>query len=352
MVFTYYLYKYPYKLLWAMCNGSTQDKYQFYCGDYLDHLIFKEVQKYLKPIPIRAKDLMVQNILKTKEITSSTKLSFPQAVFMCRHETFRYPEEKILKFGFRHGPYHFKRITNKNNYSPFTLYFVSSEAEVSLMRELGIHNTFAAGNPNLDPCFNGEITSQDLQKISDALGFSNGKKNLLFSATWDQSGMSGISQWYDKLAQFKEDYNIMVTVHPWTSEKYKERLRQEKGICFIESPDNLPYIMLSDVVIGDTSSLMGIACALDKSLISFRTLKTKRSLVEIEDLLDRISWRIKSTIELSETIKTAIQYKHEKDQARAEANVLMFDKLDGKAGERAARKILEYLPDLDTGLFN
>jgi CDP-glycerol glycerophosphotransferase (TagB/SpsB family) len=158
--------------------------------------------------------------------------------------------------------------------------------------------------------------------------------------------MSAIDAWIHRLDEIAENYNVMVTVHPWTSDHYKRQLTHNQNIHFISHPDILPYLMLADCVIGDTSSILAEACALDKSILTFKTGQAKRSLSEIEQLIKRISFQIDLKDDIEKSLDYAVRNPFELQSQRKTANEIMFDTLDGKAGERAAKIILEYLPEL------
>ncbi len=121
MVLSYYLYKLPYQLLWTVSDIIRKNKeIIFYSEEYLDVIIFQQIQKYLKDLPVYTKNREIQNLLKLYHIESKRIPSFPKAVFMCRHACHKFPDKRILKFGFRHGAYHFKKLTNSKNYNAFT----------------------------------------------------------------------------------------------------------------------------------------------------------------------------------------------------------------------------------------
>ncbi len=182
--------------------------------------------------------------------------------------------------------------------------------------------------------------------LHQALNFNENKKTITFTATWDASGMSAIDSWIYRLNELSEQYNVLVTVHPWTSEKYKELLRNNRSIHYLNNPDTLKYLMLSDCVIGDTSSILAEACALNKSIVTIKSKTAKRSLKEIDQLIKDISFQIDPQEDLMKTIGYAVNHSSEKQNQRDKANILMFDKLDGQAGQRAVKVISDYLPEL------
>ena len=110
----------------------------------------------------------------------------------------------------------------------------------------------------------------------------------------------------------------------------------------------VPYIMISDVCIGDTSSILAECSALKKSIITFALPDGKRTVQKTMKIIKSISYRIDNIDELDTTIAYAIKHPNEKDQAMDVANKIMFDELDGLAGKRAADIILTYLQSLDS----
>ncbi len=347
MVLSYYLLKFPYKLFWFLNNSLLKNQTSvFYCSDMLDVVIFNQIQKHLNVIPVLAKNNKVAKILESNSIVSKVYPSFPKAVFMCRHACFKFPENKILKFGFRHGAYHFKKFSNPQNYNAFTKFFVTSPYEVELAKEIGIHTCVSIGYPKLDPAFDGTYNNAFLESLKHSLKLNKELPCIIFTATWDKSGMSAIDKWIYDLSLLTKIYNVLVTVHPWTSKKFIEILENSPNIHFIKSADIVPYLMIADCIIGDTSSIIAEACALDKAIITFTVPNAKRSLKEIEDLINNISWKVSNFQELVQLLPYVIQNFQEKAIQRNKANQIMFHALDGKAGLRAANIITSFLPEL------
>ena len=349
MVFSYYLSKYPYKLIWNLLKlmGKTE-KVVFYCGNEIDIKIFEPIQKYLPSMPIVVKNKKIKKHLKTLGIESKCLPCFPEMVITCRQAAYRFPEEKILKFGFRHGPYHFKPFANITGYNMNTEFFMTSSQEVKEAIEAGITCATAVGYPKIDYAFDGTYDEKYLQILKDKIGISSQKKTVLFTATWDKSGVSGIAKWYDKLSEFTLQYNVLVTVHPSTSEHYIEKIKSTSNVYFIEDKNAVPYIMLSDVCIGDTSSILAECSALKKPIITFALPDGKRTVQKTMDIIKSISYRINNLDELNPAITYALTHPHQKDKQMDVANKIMFDELDGLAGKRAADIILNYLQTLDS----
>lgn len=346
MPLTYYIYKYPYKLVWQILkNFRRKPKVVFYCADPMDYIVFQPVQKYLPPLPIVVKNIKTARYLKKRNISYQKMPNFPDAVIMCRHAAHKFPEEKIIKVGMRHGAYHFKRFTNPKNYNAFNLYLLTSLEELKFAESIGVTSAKAVGFPKLDPAFDGTYSNDYLNNLKKKMKLDENKRIVIFTATWDKSGMSAIHKWYDKLDKLSQTYNILVSVHPWTSQKYISKIKLYSSVYFIEDPDVVPYLMISDVLVGDTSSIIAEFCALDKPIITFRTPEGRRSIPEIREMIKSISIQIDNFNEIYEAIERYLKNPNEKSAQREHANKIMFTSLDGKAGKRAAREIEKLLKE-------
>lgn len=347
MVFSYYIIKYPYTLIWKIKKalGKT-DPVVLYCANTLDYQIFLPIQKHLKTLPVVAKDKKAQQELREIGVNASRLPCFPDGVIMCRQAAFRFPASEITKIGVSHGAYNFKPFASAESHNLLDRYFMTSSTDVKNAKKAGIRSAFAVGYPKLDPAFDGTYNKQYLNKLAKKIKLSPNKKNILFTATWDKSGQSAIQQWSDKLDQFTADYNVMVTVHPWTSEQYISAIEKTPGVIFIRHYDVIAYIMLADVCIGDTSSILGECCALDKPIISFKVPEGKRTVPHVYEMIRDFSIQINTFSELDNAIKECLLHPEAKAAQRAEANRIMFDKLDGRAGQRAAEEIINFFPQL------
>jgi CDP-glycerol glycerophosphotransferase (TagB/SpsB family) len=340
MVLSAYFTKYPYNLLWH--KAEKQDKLiplVFYCGDPVDHYAFNPVNKYLSGVVYTTDKLSVKKFLKDKGIPFLNFPIYPKAVIMARHSAYKFPCKDIVRIGMRHGAFHFKKMTAADNYNVFDSYLMTSASDVISGKKLGINKGKAVGFPKLDPAFNGNLDDAYMLKFAKTLNLNPDKPVVLFTATYDSSGMSAIERWYDKLPQLTDKYNIMVTLHPWVKDSFRQMIRKTPSVLYIDDYDILPYIKLSDVVVGDTSSILAECCALDKPIITFKIHNAPRTLEKINDLIKFISYNVSSFSGLAKMIDYALANREEYAQFRAEANVIFFDVLDGKAGERAAAEI-------------
>lgn len=345
MVFSYYLRKYPYSLIYGLLKLLRAPRETvFYCRELQDWDAFEPVQKHLKPITVVTNKAHVRKHLKNLNIKTKGMLCFPKAVIMARHSCYKFPSDDIIKIGMRHGPYHFKKMTRAENYNQFDRYLMTSKDDVAEGVKTGISCAVAVGYPKLDPALNHDYGSEYLKQLRGFAGMKADRPTLLFSATWLGSGMSALLYWYDRLNLLTDKFNVLVTLHPWIGEEYRAKVKQ-RGAYLIET-NHIPFIYLADLVIGDTSSLLAEACALDKPIITWQTGTARRSLEKIDKILRDISLRISNWDELEPAIERLLHEPELLRKARAEAIQLMFDELDGRAGERAASEIIKLLPEL------
>ncbi len=332
----------PYRLLWRIFRrlGRTCGTV-VYCAEPMDYIVLKPVLKHLPPLTFVAKNRRTQSALKSMGVSARRWPVFPRSVIMCRHAAGLFPEPLILKIGFRHGAYHFKAYTRPGRYNAFALYFVTSRREEEDARAAGIRTARAGGFPKLDPAFDGSMTPAFLDGIRKKAGADPRKRTVLFTATYDRSGMSAIGRWIGHLDRLSGSYNAWVTVHPWISRKYAQRLKAIPGVFFIEDYDILPYIVACDVMVGDTSSILAEGCALDKPMVTFRLPAARRTPDDVVRMIERFSLRIQSAEELDGAIERCLEDPSAMRVARWEAARIYFDDLDGKAGLRCAKKILE-----------
>lgn len=318
-----------------------------YCAEPLDYLIFESVQPYLTYIPVAGKR-KTRLYLKKRGIKCKRMPCFPKAVIMFRHAAHKFPERRIMKIGFRHGAYNFKKYTHADNYNEFTLFLTTSQSDVEIAESLGCRTVYSIGAPKIDPLFNGKYNSDTLIPYKEKANIDSSKKTILLTTTYNASGMSAINKWINKLDYLNRRYNVLVTVHPWADRAKKNRLQKESCIYFIEDINTLPYLAIADVMVGDYSSIMGEFCALDKPIITFKVTPGKRAITEILELISSISIQVNTFDEMVTAIDRSLNDPDELSKARQEANKIMFDALDGKAGERAAEQIIKYLPELKT----
>jgi len=350
MVFSYYVTKPFYAILWHIIKLFRRyPKHILYCDAAFDATLFQNVAPYLAPVSIVAKNKVIKEQLVKQGYHNVTTLpTFPDTVIMFRNMAWRFPCKEIVKIGFAHGAYSFKRHSKASYYNLFDLFFMTSSHDIERVRRLGVTTDLAVAYPKIDPVFNGTISAEHLGQLSQKLGtcYNKGKKTLLFSATWDGSSMSAIHKWYDKISKLSGKYNLLVTLHSWMSQKYVSAIKASKDVFFIEEDVFYDYIKLADVCISDTSSVIAEFCLLDKPIITFTVPFTSRTLPDVMELIQKVSLQIDSFEEIETAVETLLQNPQEYNEARREVVRIMFDNPDGQAGKRAAEKIIALVPSL------
>ena len=129
-------------------------------------------------------------------------------------------------------------------------------------------------------------------------------------------------------------------------ETYKEQLRRDTRIHFIEDFQILRHIMLADVCIGDTNSLLAEFCMLDKPIITFRVQSTPRTMPDITALIENISERIDTFDEVGPAVERVLAGPEQLAGKRREAVRTTLGQPDGKAGLRAAKYMVGIVPEL------
>lgn len=338
MVLSYYLLKPFYSLAWRGLNlFRRRQETVFYCHTPVDMENWLPVQKYLRPIRVVTDKTNTYKSLIDKGIKVSKMPAFPKAVIMCRVAPHKFPSNKVLKIGMAHGAYHFKRMTSAKNYEPFSLYLFTSKRDLDNAKKNGVKSGKVGGFPKLDPYL--PVNHTDAQEITDR------KVRILFTATFDKSGMSAIHLWLEHLPELAEKFEIYVSVHPWTSQVYIDKLKAMPQVHYIQGSP-LPYIQKADLCVVDTSSIIAECIALGKPLVSWILPSAPRSVPEIDEILEKISIRISDFTDLLPALERVIAEPRIFSKERAWANTIFLDRLDGKAGLRSAQTITKLLPEL------
>jgi hypothetical protein len=342
-----YLLAVPYKLAWHAADrfGRTR-AVVFYCTDPLDHIMFAPIQKHLPPIPLVAANGKTARYLRDRGIPYSWMPVFPKAVVMCRHKPYKFPVRRIVKIGLNHGLYQFKRWTSTRYFTGFRRFLMSSETQVAQARARGITNAVAVGYPKIDPMLDGTYGPAFQQELRQRLGLDSSRPTIMFSATWNVSGLSALDRWVDRVHELAPDYNLLLTTHTWTDPRLVAKLRAISGAHYIDDFDVVPYLTIAELLVGDTSSLIGEFCALDRPMITFRVAQGPRANPEITEMLSEISDQVDSFDELPGAIRTALGAPRARSAQRRAAMERMITYADGAAGARAAAVIREELGTL------
>jgi len=340
-----YLFYFPYKIIWHALNLFRKPReVVFYCEDALDFAMFQPIKKHLSfPITYVAYGNKAAGFFRRQTLPFKNYPVFPAAVIMARHAAFRFPVKQILKIGFDHGLYQFKRWTSAKYYNRFNVYLVSSPRQSQQAAERGITTTCAVGYPKLDKAFDGSFTLSYLQRLAAELGLNPEKKTIIFTSTWDVGGLSALDKWINKVGQLAEKYNVLLSVHTWTDPQKIAKLKALPKTFFLDRQDITDYLLLCDYFVGDYNSLIGEFCALDKPVITFRVPHSSRAVDEVRRLIADLSVQVDNFEEIEAAIAKYEKNPQFKKAQRRRANQTFYLALDGQAGKRAAQIIEETL---------
>lgn len=351
MVGTYYLNLIPYRIAWHIYKLLHKRELNIvHVESDFDYFLFRNIAKYLSSLEIAVTDRkligQIKQIAPKSTIFHVYPFCYPDSVVMFRNAAWKYPVRRIIKIGLEHGAYNFKRFPKPYYYNLFDLYMMTSFQDVDRLQSLGVTTVKSVGYPKSDSLFDGSYTQSMLNSLRTKLGLNPNKSTVLFSATWDGSGMSAIAKWYNRLDSLVSKYNILVTLHPRMSERYYKFLQQVIGIHFINDMDVYPYLLIADVCIGDTNSLIAEFCIVNKPIITFSIESTVRTMDDVIGLITDISIRIDSFDQVEPAIEQAIRTAQETASTRQNVIRTFINPLDGKAGWRAAQEIIRLIPKL------
>jgi CDP-glycerol glycerophosphotransferase (TagB/SpsB family) len=344
MVISGYLIKIPYWLIWQMCRLTGQLKQLVFYVDMMhDYYIIENILPHLKfDYCIATRNHKLARLLRQKNLPVHTWPVFPRVLIMARHSFHRFPIKSIKKIGLRHGPYQFKKMISASKYNAFDLYLFTSDSEVATVREKGIICGVAGGYPRLDSFFKPETITL-CQKLRSSADFDENKKSILFTATWDNSGLSAIDLWVREIGKLTSRYNVMVSLHPMMGNDRVKHIQSTKGII-VANAGSLPACMLlADFLVGDTSSVIAEFCALDKPIITFEVPESGRLTPEIRRMIREISLQISNMDQLEKTIERYLNQPELKKPERQRWNKIFFDDVNVSHGEKAAEIINTFI---------
>lgn len=344
MIISGYLIKLPYLVAWYIANAlKKKNSVSFYVGSLHDYYLIENVLPHIKtPYQLVAKNFKVAKILRDKGLSTSVWPAFPNILIMPRHSFHKFPLKIIRKVGMRHGPYHFKKMINASKYNAFDLFLFTSEHEVAQAEQKGIYCGVPGGYPRLD-AFKDQKTINKSQSIKNQSAFDNDKVTLLFTATWDRSGLSAVHKWVDQINELKEKYNVFVSLHPMMSKKYYKKIAEIKEIHLVSSYNLPAYMLASDFLVSDTSSVIAEYCTLNKGVITFKLNAKGRLTNEISEMISDISFQIDDVRELDRAVKHYSDNPDFKKINREKWSRVFFDDISISHGEKAAQYINSFI---------
>lgn len=156
------------------------------------------------------------------------------------------------------------------------------------------------GWPKID-IYGKELHKYDAEK-DDLLNKYNAKKIVLYAPTFSPSLTSGsfLIQEFKQLSQNKE-YLILIKFHDLMSveliQNYKQLAAENKNIIFEEERNIIKFLLMADIMISDTSSVVYEFLLLDKPVITFKSSSKDIKWDNSEDY-NNLSEKIKSNLEI------------------------------------------------------
>jgi len=317
--------------------GAVRHTY-FYCAEVQDYEIIKPLLPKLAGLKIVGKNAEVVAYLRARGIQVESWPVFPKKLIMARHGFYKFPVRAITKIGLRHGPFHFKKLITAKLYNLFDCFVFTSSAELAIAQKHGIKVGVNGGYPKLDTYSDPSFISQ-----CDALKQSCDEKPIVvFSATYEASGLSAIDKWYKHIDSLCPHYTIAVTLHPFTHSRYRKQLQQKN--IFIIAPDQLyHWLYIADALVSDTSSVIAEFLPLVKPVITFTVPVAKRLTPQIDQLIQDVSYRIESFSQLPTALGIVLAQKKYKVKQIQKAISFLFDDCSSSHVQRCYKAIRPFL---------
>lgn len=344
MVVSGLLIKWPYWIAWQVSRlfGRLQGVV-FYMESEHDYRILEYILPHIKgPFVLVARNRTLADKLKEIGVSAKVWPAFPSLLIMTRHAFHRFPIKDIRKIGMMHGPYYFKRMISPKKYNMFDLFLFTSEYTLNHAVANGVENGVIGGYSRIDAFKDPKTKKRSLQ-LKNKSFFSAHKKTLLFSATWDKSGQSAIDRWVDYLPVLTDPYNIVVSLHPMMSQSYVAKLKNTQGIKLVGQQDLYAAMMMADILVCDTSSIIAEFCVLDKPIITFKVKTDHRLTQEIQSMISDISLQITTIDELDGAVQEYLDNLVLKKESRQKWVSIMYDDLSISHGEKAAALINDFI---------
>lgn len=238
-----------------------------------------------------------------------------------------------------------------------TVRFVEGPYRTKRLKELYPGQVFIdTGYAKLDPAVSGHMKGI---KPSD-YGLDDSKKTLLYAPTFYPSSIECFSK---KFAEEFTEYNIILKPHYFSlvSDKYQKQRKllqawAKSSNVYLAGEDEvniLPFMVVSDVLISDASSTLFEFAALDKPVVwcdfyklrwGYRGIFKFRFNQRMDEDLYRyadIAAHAKRYKELKSVVDSQVAKPLEYKIARQKYTMALAGVVDGKAGERIARYMLQ-----------
>ena len=231
--------------------------------------------------------------------------------------------------------------------------FVEGQYRKKILEQyLAPNDIFALGLPKLDQLFNGKYQRDEVVK---KLNLSPQKKIVLYAPSYKPTSIFDLTP---ELANCR-DYNVIIKLHPYSwagkyashkQHRFVEKIvKSNPHLILIPETevDIMPYMVASDAIITEGSSVMNEFLAMNKSGIIYNT-NAKHSDGQPVLQEDINSWlksfvHIDSPSELTDALGKVCEPDDERIALIEEDKKMIYDYCDNKASERVTTKIKELL---------
>ncbi len=231
--------------------------------------------------------------------------------------------------------------------------FVEGQYRKKLLEKyLDPNDIFALGLPKLDQLFNGKYSRDEVVK---KLGLDPQKKIVLYAPSYKPTSIFDLTP---ELANC-QDYNVIIKLHPYSwagkyashkQHRFVEKIAKHNPhlILVPEAEVNImPYMVASDAIITEGSSVMNEFLAMNKSGIIYNT-NDKHSDGQPVLQEDINSWlksfvHINSPQELTDALGKVCEPDDERLALIEDDKRMIYDYCDDKSSQRVTAKIKELL---------
>jgi CDP-glycerol glycerophosphotransferase (TagB/SpsB family) len=186
----------------------------------------------------------------------------------------------------------------------------------------GYFKTIETGWPKMDSLL--QFDPETLKETRERIG----KPIVLYAPTFSSS-LCSAPDLYEAIQNLSRQgsYHWLVKFHPLmhpdTVQQYREMAHQH--LEFIEEPDIIPCLHLSDVLLTDTSSVVSEFLLLNKPVVTFRTLMPAKHVIDFQaagELEDTLNLALKQPEAVMSSARNFVQQMHPYTDGRSSERVL------------------------------
>ena len=184
----------------------------------------------------------------------------------------------------------------------FDLYCTSGPEMTKQFEELSKqYNTFKVvetGWPKLDPLFESLNNIKTKEKVISKLDIDSTKPIILYAPTFPPK-YSSASELYEEISKLTNEYQLIIKFHTLMDKDIQSQYNKiaSDSVKIIDDNDIIPLLLISDILITDTSSVAYEFLPLDRPIITYRAIARKDKGVDIVDSKDLHGAIVRSLID-------------------------------------------------------